>query len=301
MITLRNVYKNCNLCHHNCNVNRYVKKGMCGASNKLRIAKASLHYWEEPFLSQENGSGTIFFSYCSLKCIYCQNRKISALGVGKDITIKRFSDICLELQRKKANNINLVTPTHYVPSIIKGIKKAREKGLKIPVVYNTSSYENVETLKELEGTVDIYLPDMKYYNEEFGIKYSNVDNYFSIAKENIEEMYRQVGKPIFSKEGLLLKGVVVRVLLLPEQVEDAKKIIKYLYDTYKDNIYISIMNQYTPLCNFKKYPNLNRKVTEEEYDKLVNYAYDIGVRNAFIQEGETQDESFIPDFDLEGV
>ncbi len=293
------MYNSCSLCGHNCHVNRYLKRGICGASNVLKIARASLHYWEEPCISGKSGSGTIFFSHCSLKCLFCQNKKISTDGFGKEITIKRFSEICLELQDKKANNINLVTPTHYVPSIIKGIKKARRKGLNIPIVYNTSTYERRETIEMLRGTVDIYLPDLKYYDDEIAMKYSHVKNYFAIAKENIKKMYEQVGKPTF-KNGIMQKGVIVRILLLPGHVDDAKKIVKYLYDTYRDDIYISIMNQYTPLYDLD-YQNLNRRVSDEEYAELVNYACDLGVKKAFIQEGETQSDSFIPAFDLEGI
>ena len=292
-------YKNCNLCHHNCNINRYEEKGRCNASNSLKIARAALHYWEEPCISGEEGSGTIFFSNCNLKCIFCQNKEISTKGFGEEITIERFSDICIELQNKKANNINLVTPTHYVPSIIEGIKKAKEKGLKIPVVYNTSSYESIDTIKKLKNTIDVYLPDLKYKNDDLARKYSNVKDYFINATNNIEEMYKQVGDPIF-KDGIMVKGIIVRVLLLPGHLDDAKEIIKYLYDKYHNHIYISIMNQYTPVHKIK-YDNLNRKVTEEEYDELINYACDLGVEKAFIQEGETQSESFIPCFNLEGV
>lgn len=292
-------YKNCNLCHHNCNINRYEEKGRCNASNNLKIARAALHYWEEPCISGEEGSGTIFFSNCNLKCIFCQNKEISTKGFGEEITIERFSDICIELQNKKANNINLVTPTHYVPSIIEGIKKAKEKGLKIPVVYNTSSYESIDTIKKLNNIIDVYLPDLKYKNDDLARKYSNVNDYFINATNNIEEMYKQVGDPIF-KDGIMVKGIIVRVLLLPGHLDDAKEIIKYLYDKYHNHIYISIMNQYTPIHKIK-YDNLNRKVTDEEYDELINYACDLGVEKAFIQEGETQSESFIPCFNLEGV
>ena len=301
MILLDNIYKKCNLCRRNCHINRYEKKGVCGADNKLKIARADLHFWEEPCISGNEGSGTIFFSNCSLKCIFCQNRKISTNGYGKDISIERLSDICIELQRKNANNINLVTPTHYVPSIIKAISKAKKKGLNIPIVYNTSSYENIKTIKSLDGIVDIYLPDLKFYDNELGIKYSHVNNYFEIAKENIKEMFNQVGKNIFNKNNMMIKGLIVRILVMPDHIDDAKKIIKYLYDEYKDDIYISIMNQYTPLYEFKKYKNLNRKITEDEYEDLINYACDLGVVNAFIQEGETQSDSFIPDFNTEGV
>ena len=296
-----NKYKNCMLCSRKCNINRYEKKGICNATNQLKLARAALHYWEEPCISGETGSGTIFFSNCNLKCIFCQNKKISTQGFGKYITIKRFSNICIELQEKGANNINLVTPTHYVPSIIKGIKKAKKKGLNIPVVYNTSTYETAETIEELKDIVDIYLPDLKYYDNELAKKYSNINNYFEIATKNIELMYKQVGNPKFNEHNTMQKGVIVRVLLLPGHLNDAKRIIEYLYNKYGDNIYISIMNQYTPMSNLIKYPNLNRKVTEIEYDELINYACDLGVKNAFIQEGETQIDSFIPDFDKTGV
>ena len=296
-----NFYKNCHLCERRCNINRYEKKGLCNASNELKIARAALHYWEEPCLSGTKGSGTIFFSHCNLKCLFCQNKEISTKGYGKKITIERFSNICIELQEKGANNINLVTPTHYVPSIIKGIKKAKKKGLSIPIVYNTSTYETKETIEQLKGIIDVYLPDLKYYDEKLSKNYSNVKNYFEIATKNIKEMYNQVGKPIFDDNGIMKRGVIVRILLLPGHLDDAKKIVKYLYQTYQDNIYISLMNQYTPLFKIDKYPNLNRKVTEYEYDSLINYACDLGIKNAFIQEGETQSDSFIPIFNLDGV
>ena len=294
-------YTKCNLCERKCNINRYEKIGVCGANNKLKVARAALHYWEEPCISGEEGSGTIFFSNCNLKCLYCQNKKISTGGYGKYITIDRFSNICLELQEQGANNINLVTPTHYVPSIIKGIKKARKKGLTLPIVYNTSSYESIETLKKLDQIVDVYLPDLKYKNDELAKNYSNIKNYFDIATRNIEEMYNQVGNPIFNKKGIMLKGVIVRVLLLPGHIDDAKEIIKYLYDKYQNNIYISIMNQYTPINKKERFPNLNCKVKDEEYNDLIDYACDLGITNAFIQEGETCTESFIPDFNKIGV
>lgn len=297
---MEKLYENCNLCQRRCNINRYKQKGICGATDKLKIARAALHFWEEPCISGENGSGTIFFSNCNLKCVYCQNHHISTGGFGEEITIERLSDICLELQNKKAHNINLVTPTHYVPSIIKGIKKAKDQGLNIPIVYNTSTYETIETIRILENIVDVYLPDLKYYDDNLAKKYSNIKDYFETATRNIREMYNQVGKPVF-KDNIMQKGIIVRILLLPEHLEDTKKIIKYLYDEYHDDIYISIMNQYTPIKKHEQFPNLNKKVEEKEYDELINYACDLGIKNAFIQEGETQSESFIPDFNLDGV
>ena len=292
-------YKDCILCNRKCHINREKEKGMCNASNKLVVARAALHYWEEPIISGENGSGAVFFSNCNLKCIFCQNRDISRDGFGKEITIERLSDIFIELQEKKANNINLVTPTHYIPSIIKAIELSKNKGLNIPIIYNTSSYESLEAMKELNNKIDVYLPDLKYFDNKLALKYSKVSDYFEVATRNIKEMYKQVGKPIIEK-GIIKKGVIVRVLVLPGEVDDAKKIIKYLYDEYKDNIYISIMNQYTPVYKLE-YENLNRKVTVEEYDDVINYALDIGITNAFIQEGDTMKESFIPEFDNTGV
>lgn len=293
-----NTLKKCNLCPRNCLVNRYENVGYCRAKAKLKIALASIHMWEEPVISGRDGSGTIFFSHCNLGCIFCQNYKIRN-GYGKEISIKRFSEICLELQSRGANNINLVTPTHYVPLIRKGLIQAKNRGLIIPIVYNTSSYENEVTIESMKGLVDVYLADLKYYDDNYAKKYSNCNNYFEVATKAIGKMVEQVGSPIIHN-GLMKRGVIVRVLLLPGLLEDAKKIIKYLYETYHDNIYISIMNQYTPVDKYV-YEELNNKVAESVYDELVNFAYDIGVRNAFIQEGETQKDSFIPNFNLENV
>ena len=293
-----NTLKKCDLCPRNCLVNRYEQVGYCRAKAKLKIALASIHMWEEPVISGRDGSGTIFFSHCNLGCIFCQNYKIRN-GYGKEITIKRFSEICLELQSRGANNINLVTPTHYVPLIRKGLIQAKNRGLIIPIVYNTSSYENESTIDSMKGLVDIYLADLKYYDDNYAKKYSNCNNYFEVSTKAIKRMVEQVGSPIIHN-GLMKRGVIVRVLLLPGLLEDAKKIIKYLYDEYHDDIYISIMNQYTPVDKYV-YEELNNKVAESVYDELVNFAYDIGVRNAFIQEGETQNDSFIPNFNLENV
>ncbi len=290
-----NILEKCSLCPRNCLVNRTTEKGFCGCGDKMIIAKAYLHMWEEPCISGNNGSGTIFFSGCNLRCIFCQNYQISNELVGHEVSIEDFSKICLNLEKQGANNINLVTPTPYVPLIIEGIKLAKKKGLKIPIVYNTSSYENVETIKMLDGIIDIYLPDLKYYDDEYAIKYSNAKDYFINASNAILEMYKQVGKPIF-KDGIMQKGIIVRHLMLPGLLDDSKKILDYLYKTYKNNIYISIMNQYTPIKTFKNYTNLNNKVSDDDYDNLINYAIDLGIKKAFIQEGETQSESFIPDF-----
>lgn len=290
----------CNLCSRKCNVDRINKLGYCLAPNKLVIGKYYLHKWEEPCITGKYGSGTIFFSYCNLKCIFCQNYQISALNVGKEITIEQFSDICLKLQEMKASNINLVTPTHFVHLIKEGLILARKKGLTIPVVYNTSSYELDSTINMLEGLVDVYLPDLKYYDDNLSIKYSNAPNYFEYATKAIETMYKQVGPCQFDEEGNIIKGVIVRHLILPNHLEDSKKILDYLYNNYQDNIYISIMNQYTPLKKLS-YSNLNRKLTPSEYDEIIDYAWNIGIRNAFTQEEGTQSDSFIPDFNCEDI
>ena len=292
--------ESCHLCPRNCNVNRYQTVGVCGAGRKIKVAHYGLHLWEEPIISGDTGSGTIFFSYCNLKCIFCQNYKISSGGYGKEITNERFCELCLDLQKKGANNINLVTPTHYVPQIVESIHKIKDKSLTIPIVYNTSSYENVSTIQMLEGTVDIYLADLKYCDDGLACQYSHVNNYFHYASLAIEEMVKQVGQFVI-QDNLIKRGVIVRILILPEHADDAKKLIKYLYDTYHDTIILSIMNQYTPLQTFENFPNLNRKVSDEEYQTVIDYALDLGVKYAFIQEGETQSESFIPNFDCSAI
>lgn len=293
---MNEILKKCNLCPRNCGVNRYESLGFCKASDKVKVAYYSLHQWEEPVISGINGSGTVFFSNCNLKCIFCQNKKISTLGYGKEISNERLKEIFLELQAKGAHNINLVTPTHYVPQIVEVLKEAKTAGLNIPIVYNTSSYENVSTIMLLEGIVDVYLADLKYFDDSLGCKYSKCENYFEVAKAAIEAMYEQVGK-FEMVDDLMVKGVIVRVLVLPGHADDSKNLIKYLHETYGNNIIISIMNQYTPVEVIDKYPNLNRKVSDEEYEDVIDFAVELGVEMAFIQEGETQDTSFIPDFD----
>ena len=292
----------CNLCPRECNVDRGLgKMGFCKVPNHIKVARAALHFWEDPCISGEEGSGTVFFSGCNLRCVYCQNRKIAEGVYGKIITVDRLAAIFLDLQKQGANNINLVTPSHYVLPIIKALNLAKEQGLLIPVVYNSSAYESVETLKKLEGYVDVYLPDFKYMDEELGRKYSNAGNYSEIAKKAIAEMVRQVGNAQFDSRGILKKGVVVRHLVLPGYTADSKEIIKYLYDTYGNSIYISIMSQFTPILGLENYPELQRKLTEKEYDEVVDFAIELGVENGFIQEGDVAKESFIPDFDGQGV
>ena len=293
---MEDLLKCCTLCPRNCRINRYLKTGVCGANANVRVAHYSLHEWEEPVISGESGSGTVFFSHCNLKCIFCQNNDISELGYGKEISISRLQEIYFQLKEMGANNINLVTPTHYVPQIIESLKGIK---LDLPIVYNTSSYENVETIRLLNGIVDIYLADLKYFDNALGEKYSHCKDYFEIATAAIDEMFQQVGKPVI-KNDLMKKGLIVRVLVLPGHVEDAKKIIHYLYQKYGDSIYISIMNQYTPMRKLE-YENLNRKLSDEEYDEVVNYACDLGITNAFIQEGETASTSFIPKFNCDNI
>ena len=287
----------CDLCPRKCLVDRKKgEKGICGQTENLKVARAALHFWEEPCISGDAGSGAVFFSGCPLHCVFCQNENIANGTVGKEISLERLVDIFLELQEKRANNINLVTPGHFVPQIVKALDQARKEGLTLPVVYNTSSYETVDTIKMLEGYVDIYLPDFKYMSPGLSKKYSHAPDYAEVA--------RQTGKAVFvngDEDNLILRGTIVRHLTLPGCMADSMQILKYLHETYGDMIYISIMNQFTPLSNLEKYPELNRRITDEEYETLVDYAIDIGIENGFIQEGDTAEESFIPAFDCEGV
>ena len=294
------VLKKCNLCARNCLVNRYTKIGYCKQTNEIRIAKACLTYFEEPCISNKKGSGTIFFSGCNLGCIFCQNIKISRNNYGKNITSYELAKIMLNLQNQGAININLVTPTPHIIGIREAIIKAKEIGLNIPIIYNTGTYENIDSLKLLDGLIDVYLPDLKYYDDKYAIKYSYCKDYFKIASNNIKEMYRQVGNIEFDKFGNIKKGIIVRHLLLPTLKEDSKEIIKYLYDTYHDNIYLSIMNQYTVMKKFK-YQELNQKVKEKDYNEIIDYAFSLGIKNAYCQLNNTSSKDFIPNFDLEGI
>lgn len=293
-------YKNCMLCPRKCGVDRSKEKGFCGMPDKLFAAKAYLHLWEEPCISGETGSGTVFFTGCNLRCVYCQNRKIAEGREGFEITSKRLGEIFLELQDKGANNINLVTPTHYVPHIISALDKVKDK-LKIPVVYNCGGYESTDTLKKLDGYIDIYLPDFKYCDSRLSKRYSNAEDYPEVVKSALDEMVRQTGSCQFDKNGIMQKGVIVRHLVLPGFLQNSKDVIEYLYKKYGNDIFMSIMNQYTPLEYVKDYPEINRKLTEKEYDEIIDFAAGIGVENAFVQEGGTVSESFIPIFDGEGI
>ena len=337
--------ENCMLCPRECGVNRKKgEMGVCGQTAAIKAARAALHMWEEPCISGQNGSGTVFFSGCNLGCIFCQNHNIATGKAGIEISIERLAEIFLELQEKGANNINLVTAGHFVPQVVEALKLAKQQGLYLPVVYNTSSYEKVETLRLLEGYVDIYLPDLKYVDSAISSRYSHAADYFTCASAAIAEMVRQVGEPEFvferaaGKEGssvefladekkkileqqnnmifdaaeyqerseageplLMRKGVIVRHLVMPDCVEDSKRVISYLLKTYGGRIFISIMNQYTPLRHQERYEELNRRVTLREYEKVLNAALEMGIENGFFQEGETAKESFIPSFNCEGV
>lgn len=303
MHSTQDLLSNCTLCPRGCGVDRTKGQvGFCGMPADLLVARAALHMWEEPCISGATGSGTVFFGGCNLKCVFCQNHAIAIGDCGKQITVSRLAEIFLELQEKGAANINLVTPTHYIPQIRKALILAKKQGLTLPIVYNTGSYEMPHALRLLDGLVDIYLPDLKYFSTELSAKYSHAADYFERATLAIAEMYRQAGTPVFDEAtGMMKRGMIVRHLVLPGQTKDSKKVLRYLHETYGDNIYISIMNQYTPLPHVAHIPELNRKVTSEEYDRVVNFALRLGMENAFIQEGETAEESFIPAFNMEGV
>lgn len=297
-----NKYENCLLCPRKCGINRSTgQTGVCGVSSEIKVARAALHYWEEPCISGKRGSGAVFFSGCSLHCVFCQNREISDGKEGKVISKERLSDIFIELAGKGANNINLVTPGQYIPDIVWAVNDAKSRGMKLPIIYNTSGYENVTELKLLEGIVDVYLPDFKYMDSTLSARYSRAKDYPSVAKQALSEMVRQQPDVVIDDStGLIQKGVIVRQLLLPGHVNDAKAVLKYLYDTYHDHVYISMMSQFTPIA-LKDYPEINRTVTRREYERLVDYALEIGITNAFIQEGDVAKDSFIPAFDCEGV
>lgn len=294
--------RECRLCPRNCGVNRAAgQRGFCGMDANVTVARAALHMWEEPCISGRNGSGAVFFSGCGMGCIFCQNRQIAHGMQGKRISIQRLSEIFLELQEKHANNINLVTAGHFLPQTAEALRLAKAMGLTIPVVYNSSGYEKPEALQLLAGLADVWLPDFKYMDSESARRYSHAPDYPETAKAAIDEMVRLAGPPIFDSRGILQRGVIVRHLLLPGHVAEAKKIVAYLYHTYGNQIYLSLMNQYTPMPATAGDALLRRRVTRREYDRLTDYAISLGVENAYIQEGPTAKESFIPDFDGEGV
>lgn len=293
----------CTLCPRRCHANRAAgQTGFCGQTAQLRAARAALHFWEEPCISGDCGSGTVFFSGCSLQCIFCQNHEITLGESGKVISVERLSQIFLELQEKGAANINLVTAGHFIPQVCRALELSKTHGLSIPIVYNTGSYEEVASLRLLEGLIDIWLPDLKYFSGDLSARYSSAPDYFQVATAAIAEMFRQTPATVFdSKTRLMQRGIIVRHLMLPGQAADSKKILRYLHTTYGDAIYISIMNQYTPLAGVSEIPELNRKVTPEEYRRVLDFADRIGIENGFMQEDGTAAESFIPPFDYEGI
>lgn len=304
-------YQKCILCPRECRADRANgETGVCGAGARVKLARAALHFWEEPCISGTSGSGAVFFSGCGLHCVYCQNRRIAEEAEGMEVEDGRLAEIFLELQEQGANNINLVTPGQYIPHIIYAVESARDQGLAIPVLYNSGGYEKVESLKALEGIVDIYLPDFKYMDSGTAFRYSRAADYPKVAKAAIAEMVRQQPEAEFydrapedgnGGEHLMKRGVIVRHMLLPGQLYDAKRILRYLYDAYGNRIYYSLMSQYTPLAHVQSYPELNRRVSIEAYEAFVRYGIDLGIKNGFTQERGVEKESFIPHFDCEGV
>lgn len=284
----------CTICPHNCKINRTKNPGRCKSTDKIKIALYSIHNFEEPCISGEKGSGTIFFSNCNMNCVFCQNYEISQLGRGKEITIEELANVMIKQQERNVQNINLVTPTSYALHIVEAIKIARRKGLEIPIVYNTNGYESVETLKLLEGYVDIYLPDLKYYYDDLAKKYSKVDNYFEIATKAIQEMYRQVGTPVLDENGVMKKGLMIRHLILPNEVQNSKKVLKWIKENIDSNVYVSIMAQYFPTYKAKEIPEIARKITKEEYEKVENYLYELDLENGYIQELGEHEEEYVP-------
>ena len=289
----------CNICPHNCGIDRENNKiGRCKGTDKAKIALSSLHLFEEPCISGENGSGTVFFSNCNMSCVYCQNYDISIQGFGVEVSIEKLAEIFINQQNSKANNINLVSPTIYALQIKQAIILAREKGLKIPIIYNTSGYEKVETLRQLEGYIDAYLPDFKYASNELGEKYSNVKKYYDYCLPAIKEMYRQVGAPKLDENGIIQKGVIIRHLILPNNIENTKKVLRTIKENFPKDIYISLMAQYFPAGQAKEIPELNRKISKQEYEEIENYLYELNIQNGYMQELGEHEEEYVPDFDL---
>ena len=289
----------CEICPHNCKVNRIEgNMGRCKCGDKVKIALASLHYYEEPCISGKNGSGTVFFSGCNLSCKFCQNYEISQLGKGVEISIEELADIFIKQQEKKANNINLVTPTMYAYQIIEAIKIAKQKGLKIPIIYNSNGYENIETVQKLNSYIDVYLPDLKYYDDEIAQKYSGIKNYFKYATKAIKEMYNQVGAPKFDEKGNIIKGLMIRHLVLPNQIEDSKHILKWIKENINENVYINIMAQYFPSYEAKEISGLDRKLTKKEYSEIEKFVYELDIKNGYMQELGEHEEEYVPDFNL---
>ncbi|HIZ22362.1 MAG TPA: radical SAM protein [Candidatus Blautia faecigallinarum] len=294
--------EDCTLCPRDCHADRTKgKTGYCGMDDRIFAARAALHMWEEPCISGEKGSGAVFFSGCGLRCCFCQNREIAVGRQGKQISQERLADIFMELWQQGAANLNLVTGAHYVPQILRALENARKRGMPLPVVYNSSGYEKAETLSMLDGYVDVYLPDLKYADKDLALVFSHAADYPERAKRAIDEMVRQTGPCVFDREGYIKKGTIVRHLILPGHTRNSIDVLKYLYGHFGDEIYISIMNQYTPVVQNERYKELNRKVTRREYEKVLDAALGLGIKNGFFQEGDTAKESFIPDFNGEGI
>lgn len=294
-------YSNCKLCPRECGIDRTKKIGVCGANDKLKVALVSTHNFEEPCISGKNGSGTVFFSNCNLRCVYCQNFKISRDGYGKEITVERLAQIFIEQQERGVNNINLVTPTMYVDSIIEAIKIARKNGLNIPIVYNSSGYEKVETIKKLKGYIDIYLPDYKYATDRLAFKYSGVKNYTSSVVPAISEMINQVGLPKFNDEGIMTKGVIIRHMILPNNVLNSKMVLKDIKKNFASKTLVSVMAQYFPSGNANKYKELCRKINKEELNEIEKYLQELDIENGYIQELGEHEEEYVPSFDLSNI
>ena len=291
----------CELCPRNCNADRKNFAGYCGADENIRVALVSLHKFEEPCISGKFGAGTIFFSHCNLKCVYCQNFKISSEGFGKNISVERLAEIFIEQQNRNAANIELVTPTHYAKKICMAIDIAKNLGLNIPIVYNTNAYENLSTLELFRNRADIFLPDLKYFDDNLAKEFSNAPNYFSVATQAIKKMFELVGENKFNSQGLMIRGVIVRHLVLPNCRHDSMKILDWLYKTFGDKIFISLMNQYTPIFRADKFKKISRRLTKFEYKSVVNHAIELGIKNCFIQTAGAVGENFIPNFNCEGV
>ena len=289
----------CKICPRECKVNRENTIGVCGMGSVPKVAKAFLHKWEEPCISGVNGSGTVFFSGCNLRCCFCQNYAISHENFGKEVSIQRLGQIYLELAKKGAHNINLVNPTHFLPQIKESITNV--EGLKIPFVYNSNGYESIKGLKTVEGLIDVFLPDFKYYSPKISLRYSGVDDYFEVTAAAILEMYRQVGGPVFDENGLIARGLIIRHLILPGQAKESIKILDFIKSHFPQNIYISLMSQYTPFYNTEAYPEINRVITRREYDRVLSHFIKLGFENGYIQERESADEEYIPNFNLDGV
>ena len=290
--------KECKLCPHNCKVNRLEGVlGRCRAGKNVKVALCDLHFFEEPCISGTNGSGTVFFSGCNLNCKYCQNYKISQLGMGKEIEIEELAEEFLRLQERNANNINLVTGFMFIPQLVEAIKLAREKGLKIPIIYNSSGFESVDALKLLDGYIDVYLPDMKYYYDDLGKKFSNISNYFDISKAAIKEMYRQVGSPKFDENGMIKKGLIIRHLVLPNHLQNSKEILKWIKYNIDEEVFVSIMAQYFPSYKANNEEDINRKLSLEEYEEIERFVYKLDIKNGYLQDLESDEQKYVPDFE----